>query len=125
MALGVLHHVPDPEIVVREMMRVSRRAVFIADRNRFGDGRAVWRLMKWGLWKAAVWRLLFRLKHGGHDWYFSEGDGVAFSYSVFDSIETLSREGYRIVIIPTLGSALAFVCPLFLARHALICAIKE
>ena len=31
MELGVLHHVPDPPMVVAEMIRVSRRAIFISD----------------------------------------------------------------------------------------------
>ncbi|MCC6177963.1 MAG: class I SAM-dependent methyltransferase [Chloroflexi bacterium] len=125
MALGVMHHVAEPDTLVREMMRVGRKAIFISDRNRFGDGRAVWRLMKWCFWRAKVWKPLFRLKNRGHDWYFSEGDGVAFSYSIFDSIGTLSRSGYRITVIPTRGSVVAFACPLFLASHALVCAIKE
>jgi SAM-dependent methyltransferase len=125
MALGVLHHVPNPDLVVREMLRVSRRAVFLSDRNRFGSGPPAWRLMKRILWKAGAWQPLFRLKHGGHDWFFSEGDGVAFSYSVFDSTETLSRAGCRLLVLPTDGPASAFSSPLFLARHALVCAIKE
>lgn len=125
MALGVLHHVSEPDVIIREMMRVSRRAIFISDRNRFGSGQAAWRLMKWFLWRAHLWRWLFRLKNGGRDWYFSEGDGIAFSYSVFDSVTTLSRSGYQITIIPTRGSAAAFSSPLFLASHALVCAIKE
>jgi hypothetical protein len=125
MVLGVMHHVAEPDALIREMMRVGQKAIFISDRNRFGDGPALWRLMKWVLWRAKVWKLVFRLKNGGNDWYFSEGDGVAFSYSIFDSIETLSRNGYHITVIPMRGSALAFACPLFLASHALVCAIKE
>jgi len=81
--------------------------------------------MKWIFWKARVWRLIFRLKNKGKDWYYTDGDGVAFSYSVFDSIEALSRKGYRIAVIPTRGSAWAYASPLFLASHALVCAIKE
>jgi SAM-dependent methyltransferase len=125
MALGVLHHVPAPDRFVQEMIRVSRRAVFISDRNRFGDGHPVWRRMKWIFWKAHLWRLLFRLKNRGKDWYYTDGDGVAFSYSVFDSIELLVRNGYRIAVIPTRGSGQAYASPLFLASHALVCAIKE
>jgi SAM-dependent methyltransferase len=125
MVLGVLHHVPDPDALVQEMMRVSQKAIFISDRNRFGDGPLVWRLIKYALWRAGLWRLIFRLKHGGNDWYYTDGDGVAFSYSVFDSISTLSRAGYRITIIPTRGSPVSFLSPLFLASHALVCAIKE
>jgi ubiquinone/menaquinone biosynthesis C-methylase UbiE len=125
MILGVLHHVPEPDILVQEMMRVSQKAIFISDRNRFGDGPLVWRLMKWLLWKAHLWRVVFRLKNGGKDWYYTDGDGVAFSYSVFDSIGLLARNGYRIAVIPTRGSPVSFLSPLFLASHALVCATKE
>jgi SAM-dependent methyltransferase len=125
MALGVLHHVPNPDALIAEMVRVSRRAIFLSDRNRFGSGRPAWRLAKRALWQVGIWRRLFRLKNGGHDWFYSEGDGVAFSYSVFDSIEPLARAGWRFLVVPTRGPAVAFLSPLFLATHALVCAIKE
>jgi ubiquinone/menaquinone biosynthesis C-methylase UbiE len=34
----ILHHVPDPAKVLREMMRVSRRVLAVVDCNRFGQG---------------------------------------------------------------------------------------
>src|ERR1700741_3753121 len=37
-AFGMLHHVRKPENVVREMLRVARKAVIIVDGNRFGLG---------------------------------------------------------------------------------------
>jgi ubiquinone/menaquinone biosynthesis C-methylase UbiE len=36
---GILHHVAEPSRVVSEMMRVAKRAVFLSDSNRFGQGR--------------------------------------------------------------------------------------
>ncbi len=36
---GVLHDVPDPAAVVREMLRVARRGIVISDSNRFGQVR--------------------------------------------------------------------------------------
>src|SRR5207253_1727294 len=35
---GVLHHASNPDEVLAEMMRVARKAVFISDTNRFGQG---------------------------------------------------------------------------------------
>jgi ubiquinone/menaquinone biosynthesis C-methylase UbiE len=35
---GILHHVASPSRVVSEMTRVARRAVFLSDCNRFGQG---------------------------------------------------------------------------------------
>ncbi len=36
-SFAMLHHVPDPNTVVREMLRVARKAVLILDSNRFGQ----------------------------------------------------------------------------------------
>src|ERR1700682_5598595 len=35
---GVLHHVREPEVVVSEMTRVARKAIFLCDSNIFGQG---------------------------------------------------------------------------------------
>ena len=45
---GVLHHVEEPRLVVREMLRVARRAVFLSDANRFGQGGLAARLRRSG-----------------------------------------------------------------------------
>ena len=34
-AFGALHHIPKPELAVGEMLRVSKRAIFISDANNF------------------------------------------------------------------------------------------
>jgi len=44
--LGVLHHVPDPRLVVDEMLRVAARIVVICDDNRFGVGALPRRMAK-------------------------------------------------------------------------------
>jgi SAM-dependent methyltransferase len=124
MALGILHHVPDPSFVVREMLRVAKRAVFISDNNRFGQGRFPWRLAKWTLWKAGLWQTVFRRANHGQDWFYSEGDGVAYSYSVFDSLPLLERNSHRQIVIPTTGGPFASAAPVLLATHAFVCAIK-
>jgi ubiquinone/menaquinone biosynthesis C-methylase UbiE len=43
---GVLHHVAEPSHVVGEMMRVARKAIFLSDSNRFGQGRLIARILK-------------------------------------------------------------------------------
>ncbi len=63
--LGVLHHVPDPNRVVREMTRVARRAVFLSDENRFGRGRPIARAAKYALHRAGIWEKVWRLRTGG------------------------------------------------------------
>jgi ubiquinone/menaquinone biosynthesis C-methylase UbiE len=48
---GVLHHVAEPHRVVAEMIRVAKRAVFLSDSNRFGQGSYPARLLKTALYK--------------------------------------------------------------------------
>ena len=55
---AMLHHVPRPDAVVREVLRVARKAVIIVDGNRFGQGSWPVRLLKLGLYKAGLWRLV-------------------------------------------------------------------
>lgn len=37
-SFALLHHVPHPDKVIEEMMRVARVAVFVSDCNNFGQG---------------------------------------------------------------------------------------
>ncbi|MFO0746688.1 MAG: class I SAM-dependent methyltransferase [Myxococcota bacterium] len=62
-ATGVMHHVPRPALVLAEMMRVARRAVFVSDSNRFGQGRLPARVAKLGLWSAGLWK---GVRHRAH-----------------------------------------------------------
>ena len=43
---GILHHVSTPEIVVAEMLRVAKQAIFISDSNNFGQGSLLVRTIK-------------------------------------------------------------------------------
>jgi ubiquinone/menaquinone biosynthesis C-methylase UbiE len=51
---ATLHHAANPNAVVKEMLRVARKAVFISDSNRFGQGRWVARLLKLFLCKSKL-----------------------------------------------------------------------
>ena len=53
---ATLHHVPNPSAVVREMLRVARKVVVIADSNRFGQGFWPVRLLKLFIYKFGLWR---------------------------------------------------------------------
>jgi ubiquinone/menaquinone biosynthesis C-methylase UbiE len=46
---ATLHHVPDPAAVVGEMLRVTKKAVFLSDCNRSGQAHLLLRLLKLGL----------------------------------------------------------------------------
>jgi len=128
---GVLHHVRHPGTVVEEMLRVARRAVFISDSNRFGQGRLPARLTKLALAKAGLWRAFVFVRTGGRGYQFSEGDGVFYSYSVFDSLPRLAGWGDRTIVIGTgagggrRASGASWFNPLLTSGHVLACAVRE
>lgn len=97
---GVLHHVPEPARVVGEMLRVARCAVYLSDSNIYGRGHGRTKLI---LARAGLLRPLNCLRRGGHDWFYSEGDGVAYSYSVFDSYVQVARACGEVRIHPLDG----------------------
>ncbi len=103
LATGVMHHVPAPDAVIREMLRVGRQAVFISDVNRYGIGSLPVRLTRLALSRSGLWGPLNRLRLHGRDWHFSEEDGVAWGYSVFDSRPILADACDEVLMIPTVA----------------------
>jgi ubiquinone/menaquinone biosynthesis C-methylase UbiE len=98
---GVLHHVPDPAKVIAEMMRVARLGVMISDSNKFGQGSRPVRMVKslfdrLGLWRAMIW-----VQTGGKMSKWSEGDGLYYSYSVFDNVDAIATKFPRRFIANT------------------------
>jgi ubiquinone/menaquinone biosynthesis C-methylase UbiE len=88
-AFSVLHHVPQPTAVISEMLRVATKAIVICDSNNFGQGSPVSRFSKQLLHSAGLWPLVNWLKTGGRGYSFTEGDGVAYSYSVFSNLQQI------------------------------------
>jgi ubiquinone/menaquinone biosynthesis C-methylase UbiE len=124
---GVLHHVERPELVVREMMRVAKKAVFISDHNIFGQGRRSMRLMKWLLYRSGLWAATKRAVNRGKKYHVSEGDGIAYSYSAYFQYPLLRRWAEQLFVIPTSvngQTALATWSPLFTANEILLCAVR-
>jgi ubiquinone/menaquinone biosynthesis C-methylase UbiE len=123
---GVLHHVPHPERVVKEMMRVARKAIFLSDANRFGQGAWPWRVAKLILYKAHLWPLVVYIKTRGKGYTISQGDGLFYSYSVYDSYDLLAQWGDRVFVIPTKRSHnKTWFSPLLSEPHVLLCAIRD
>ncbi len=122
---GILHHVKDPSSVVAEMMRVAKRAIFLSDSNRFGQGTLPSRLIKLLLFQCRLWPLANLLKTGGSGYTVSEGDGVSYSYSVFDSLDVLQRWSERVILVPTGRPDYPNWCsPLLTSSHVLLCAVR-
>jgi len=124
---GVLHHVQTPNVVVREMLRVAKTAVVLSDTNRFGRGRLFARLGKLALCLLGVWRPAYYLAKGFKSYDCSECDGIAFSYSVYDSFGLIDAWADRVIAIPTKveGRRLhGWVHPLLTSSHVLLCGVR-
>jgi ubiquinone/menaquinone biosynthesis C-methylase UbiE len=123
---GVLHHVAEPSHVVDEMTRVARRAVFLSDDNRFGYGRYGVRLLKLLLCKLHLWQATRFIQTGGKVYEMSEEDGLAYSYSVFDSYDQVAKWADTIWVVPTNSgsSVTSWLNPLITAPHVLLGALK-
>ena len=81
---GILHHIADPSIAIREMIRVARKGVMFSDSNNIGQGPGISRAIKYivkcvGLWTVFVW-----VQTRGKMYKVSEGDGIYYSFSVYD-----------------------------------------
>lgn len=121
---GILHHVAEPNRIVSEMLRVARKAIFISDGNRFGQGRLSSRLMKLSFYKMGLWWPLRWLANGGKRWSYSEGDGVYYSYSVFDNFKVVESSCSTVFAIPTRPVQGAALSPLLFAPNVLLCGFK-
>ena len=124
---GALHHAAQPNVVVSEMTRVARKAVFISDCNRFGDGSYLARVTKLLLYKSGLWPLADRLKTGGKGYVLSDTDGLAYSYSVFDSLDVVACWADRVILIPTVSEkpVRSWFHPLLTSRNILVCGLKN
>ncbi len=123
---AVLHHVRDPSAVVKEMLRVAKKAVFISDSNRFGQGSRAARLIKLGLYKSRLWGIFNYLRTSGTGYLISEGDGLAYSYSVYDSFQEIARWADRMILIPGGNEKVSsWLHPLLTSGGVIVCALRE
>src|SRR5258708_24581645 len=83
------------------MLRVARKAVFLCDSNRFGQGSRAARLMKLFLCKSKLWGAYTFLRTGGKGYIIYQRDGPAYSYMVFDSYDLVSYLADRVILIST------------------------
>jgi SAM-dependent methyltransferase len=123
-ATGMLHHVPQPDVVVAEMLRVARLAVFISDDNIYGAGPLANRLAKLGLRRVGLLGVVNTLRRRGRAWYYNDTDGIAWSYSVFDSYNTLRDVCAAVVVLPT-SPGPAPRLPILQSAHCLLCGFRQ
>lgn len=99
---GALHHMPLPSKAVAEMLRVAQKAIFISDCNNFGQGSGLSRLVKQTLNSVGLWSLLVKIRTRGKGYTISEGDGLAYSYSVFSDFDQISNSCASVHTLNTL-----------------------
>ncbi len=102
-ALGALHHIRTPARAIREMLRVARKAIFISDSNNFGQGSYAARTAKQLLNALGLWPLVVRLKTTGKLYHSSEGDGIYYSYSVFNDYRLIRASCTRVYVVNSKG----------------------
>ena len=106
MATGIMHHADDPQRVMREMFRVSRRYVLISDHNNYAFGGSRARRVRMcldalGLLKAATF-----VKQGFRKQGYSEDDGYWYPYSLLNDYALVASLARRVCILPTRPSSL-------------------
>jgi len=89
---GVLHHIAEPLVAVREMVRVSKKGVMISDSNNIGQGGAAARAVKFLIKRAGLWPAFIWMQTGGRMYKTSEGDGVFYSFSAYDCVGECRRK---------------------------------
>ncbi len=119
---GVLHHIRNPQDAVREMLRVSKKAILISDSNNFGQGSLAARIFKQLLDTCGLWPLADWIKTRGKGYTISEGDGLAYSYSVFNNYRQI-REQCRSVHV--MNTTAAGTDPYRSASHVVLLGIRE
>jgi ubiquinone/menaquinone biosynthesis C-methylase UbiE len=119
---SALHHIAHPARAVAEMLRVARRGIFLSDTNNFGQGRPLLRLMKQALNAARVWSCADWVKTAGRGYSVSDGDGVAYSYSVFNDWRQIRRQCQVVHVMNTSGAG---INPYRTAAHVAVLGLKR
>jgi SAM-dependent methyltransferase len=88
---GMLHHLPQPSKAVDEICRVASKAVFLNDSNNFGGGDWKKRVLKQGINALGLWKWADLVNTRGKGYRESEGDGISYSYSVFNDVPLLEK----------------------------------
>jgi ubiquinone/menaquinone biosynthesis C-methylase UbiE len=123
---GILHHVSDPARVVQEMLRVARKAVVISDANRFGQGPMPLRILKLLLYKLNLWKAFDFLRTRGKGYQVSEGDGVFYSYSVYDNLQNIQQWAETVELFPIGESrSRGWLSPLLTSGIVLLIAVRK
>lgn len=96
---AVLHHVPEPVKMVQEMLRVAGKGIFISDTNNYGQGSHINRWMKRTIRRLGLWKKYQYIVTKGKMYHISEGDGLFYSYSVFNNYNQIKKTFKNIQVL--------------------------
>ncbi len=119
---AVLHHIRRPELAVSEMLRVAGKAIFISDSNNFGHGSRAIRSIKQVINFLGLWKMANLIKTKGKGYTISDGDGVAYSYSVFNNYRQIEACCRSIHLLNTMNGQ---VNPYRTASHVALLGVKK
>ncbi|MEQ8972142.1 MAG: class I SAM-dependent methyltransferase [Coleofasciculus sp. C1-SOL-03] len=102
---AVLHHVREPEKMIREMSRVASKMVSISDCNFMGQGSLPLRFLKYTIFSLGFWSVANWIKTKGKGYTISEDDGLAYSYSVYQSLRTIQKSWKTLRMTSTKGES--------------------
>lgn len=119
---GVLHHIRDPELAIREAFRVSRRYVYISDHNIYAIGGSKILIMKRLLRSLGLRKLLFLMMTRGRGYYDTVEDGVFYPFSLVDQIPLICSLSKHHLTLGTRTPAVNFLKD---ASHFSIFAVKS
>lgn len=119
---AVLHHVKEPQKMIREMSRVSSQMICISDCNFMGQGSLPLRFLKYSIFSLGLWSVADWIKTKGKGYTLSEDDGLAYSYSVYQSLKTLHQKWKNLRITSTGGTSDTRFSPIISAGQLLLIA---
>jgi ubiquinone/menaquinone biosynthesis C-methylase UbiE len=121
-AFGILHHVDKPEQVIREMIRVSKYAIFISDSNNFGQGSRFQRMVKQTINALGLWKVYNFIRTRGKNYQVSAGDGLFYSYSVFNNFSVIKKHCKSVHVLNTRNAG---INPYRSASHIALFGLKK
>lgn len=119
---GVLHHIPNPQVAIKEAMRVSKRIVFLSDHNVYGMGSTFSKLAKQTFRDLGLRKLLNVLLTKGKGYHDTSWDGIFYPFSLIDHIPLVQRNVDTLHVYPTKTFAINIYRD---ASHLALLGIKE
>lgn len=98
---AVLHHLEYPNVAINEMSRVTSKMLCISDSNFMGQGSLPVKILKYLIFSFGFWPISNWIKTRGKGYTISEGDGLAYSYSVYQNLSDIRNHFQTLRIMTT------------------------